>query len=280
MRYSVEEFGGGGQVETMLIDSHCHLQKALMRGEVGEVLDRMVAAEVGHCITVGTGPEDWDLYFKLAGADPRVSWTVGIHPCDVDEAWEDHLQALPSYFATDPAPVALGEIGLDHFHLPKYPDEAAEVKAFQEAAFRAQLQIAYELDCPVVIHSRNAVEACVRLIDQSGVNWSKVVFHCFTDGAEALQPILQRGGRASFTGILTYRNAPLVREAALLQGMDRLMLETDSPYLTPEPRRGQPNEPAFVRDVALFAAELFGVDYTQLQKRTARNTIDFFGLDR
>lgn len=263
----------------MLIDSHCHLKGSLMRGEVAEVLERMVAAGVGHCITVGTGPEDWELYFKLAGSEERVSWTVGLHPCDVDDCWEDHLQALPSYFATDPAPVALGEIGLDHFHLPKYPDEAAEVRSLQEAAFRAQLQLAYELDCPVVIHSRNAVAACVRLIDQSGVDWNKVVFHCFTDGPENLEPILQRGGRASFTGVLTYKNAPLVREAALLQGLDRLMLETDAPYLTPEPRRGQPNEPGFVRDVAVFAAQLFGVGMESLQRQTTQNTAAFFRLN-
>lgn len=263
----------------MLIDSHCHLQKSLQRGDVGEVLDRMVAAGVGHCITVGTGPEDWERYFKLAAGDNRVSWTVGLHPCEVDEAWEDHLQVLPSYFATSPAPVALGEIGLDYFHLPKYPDEAAEAKALQEAAFRAQLQIAYQLDCPVVIHSRNAVAPCIRLIDQSGIDWGKVVFHCFTDGAQDLEPILQRGGRASFTGILTYKNAPLVREAALFQGLDQLMLETDAPYLTPEPLRGQPNEPGFVREVAVFAARLFEVGMEVIQRQTAQNTAAFFRLN-
>lgn len=262
----------------MLIDSHCHLQKPLLKGEAGAVLERMSAAGVEHCITIGTGPSDWDPYYKLAGSDKRVSWTVGIHPCDVGEDWKDHLMALPSYFATNPRPVALGEIGLDHFHLPKYPDEAAEVKSLQEAAFRAQLELAYELSCPVVIHSRNAVEACVRLIDQSGVDWRKVVFHCFTDGPDLLAPILERGGRASFTGILTYRNAPVVREAALLQGLSRLMLETDSPYLTPEPKRGQPNEPANIRDIAVFAAELFGVDLAEVEAITSRNAIEFFGL--
>jgi TatD DNase family protein len=262
----------------MLIDSHCHLQKALLKGECATVLDRMQLAGVGHCITVGTGHEDWELYYRLASKETRVSWTVGMHPCDVGEDWEDHLQAIPSYFATEPCPVALGEIGLDHFHLSKYPDEAAETKRLQEAAFRAQLQLAYELDCPVVVHSRNAVAPCIELIDASGVDWRKVVFHCFTDGPEALAPILARGGRASFTGILTYRNAPLVREACLLQGIEMLMLETDAPYLTPEPVRGTPNEPANVSHIATYAAGLFGLEPAELIRRTRRATIEFFGL--
>ena len=246
-----------------------------------EVLGRMQEAGVGRCITVGTGLSDWEPYFRLAAAERgRVDWTVGIHPCDVGEDWPEHIKAIPSYFATEPHPVALGEIGLDHFHLPKYPDEAAEMKQMQERAFKAQLELAYQLDCPVVIHSRNAVEACIRFIDASGVDWRKVVFHCFTDGPELLQPILERGGRASFTGILTYKSksADPVRAAALAQGLDRLMLETDSPYLAPEPVRGQTNEPAHTAHTAAFAARLFGVSPAEIAAITSRNARAFYGL--
>ena len=263
----------------MLIDTHCHLEKAFRKGEGEGILERMQKAGIGRCITIGTGPGDWEYYFRLAGRERgRVDWTVGMHPCDVDESWGDHIKAIPTYFATDPQPVALGEIGLDHFHLPKYPDEAAEVRQLQEKAFKAQLELAYQLDCPVVIHSRNAVEDCTRLIDSSGMDWRKVVFHCFSDGADLLQPILDRGGRASFTGILTYKNAEPVRQAALAQGLDRLMLETDSPYLSPEPLRGKPNEPANVAHIASYAARLFSIPIEELTEITTRNAVDFFGL--
>jgi TatD DNase family protein len=263
----------------MLVDTHCHLDKLITRGEAEAALERMQDAGVGRCITVGTGPDDWERYLHFCARHPgRVDWTVGMHPCDVGEGWEDHLQTISTYFATEPVPVALGEIGLDHFHLPKFPDEAAEVRVRQEAAFRAQLELAFQLDCPIVVHSRLALEPCIRLIDESGVNWSKVVFHCFTEGPEALEPILERGGRASFTGILTYKNAHPVREAAKLQGLERLMLETDAPYLTPEPLRGKPNEPAHVAHLGRFTADLFGISLEELSERTTATACAFFNL--
>jgi TatD DNase family protein len=265
----------------MLIDTHCHLEKAFAQGEGEAVLDRMQAAGVGRCITIGTSLKDWESYFRLASRERgRVDWTVGIHPCDIGEDWAEQVKALPSYFATQPHPVALGEIGLDHFHMPKYPDEAAELKQLQERVFKEQLSLAYQLGCPVVVHSRNAVAACIRLIDGSGVDWRRVVFHCYTDGPELVREINQRGGRASFTGILTYKNssAEPIRQAALQQGLDTLMLETDSPYLTPEPVRGSTNEPANVAHIAAFAAHLFGIGPEELAAITTRNAMNFFGL--
>lgn len=263
----------------MLIDTHCHLEKAFAKGQGDPTLERMQAAGVGRCITVGTCLQDWDFYYRLAGRERgRVDWTVGLHPCHVEEDWLEQVRTIPTFFGTDPMPVALGEIGLDYFHLPKYPDEAAEVRQRQTRAFVEQLQLAYQLDCPVIVHSRQAVEDCVARIDESGVNWERVVFHCFTDGPEHLQPILERGGRASFTGIITYRNAQPVREALLLQGPERLMLETDAPYLTPEPLRGQANEPGHVAHVARYAASLLGMTLDELANLTTRNAFQFFGL--
>jgi len=117
------------------------------------------------------------------------------------------------------------------------------------------------------------------MIDASGVDWSKVVFHCFVEGEAEVKVLMERGGYASFTGILTYKNAPNVRAAAKAQGLARLMVETDAPYLTPMPHRGKPNEPAFVRHVAEFAAkEVFGVSYDELAAVTTANARRFFGL--
>lgn len=262
----------------MLIDTHCHLERALNRDEIDDVLARMEQSGVGRCVTIGTSMKDWYRYMRLASTDARVDWTVGIHPCDIEDDWEEQLKAVPTYFATDPAPVAIGEIGLDHFHLPKYPDEAAELKQFQATVFSRQLEMAYQLDCPVVIHSRNAVEDCIRMIDHSGVNWEKVVFHCFTEGPLLAREIIRRGGRVSFTGILTYKSAAAIREAALAQGIDKLMLETDSPYLSPEPVRGTVNEPANVSHIAEFASGLFDVPLETLAEVTTRNAMEFYNL--
>ncbi|MFM9079162.1 MAG: TatD family hydrolase, partial [Opitutaceae bacterium] len=166
----------------------------------------------------------------------------------------------------------------DRFHLPKEPGEARRIFGWQQAAFAAQLAIARRLDAPVVVHSRGAFAECVALIDASGVDWRRVVFHCFTEGAAEIGELNRRGGFGSFTGILTYKTAEAVRAAALAQGLARFMLETDAPYLTPMPHRGKPNEPAFVRHTAEFAAGLFGVPPTELARISAGNARRFLGL--
>jgi TatD DNase family protein len=266
----------------MWLDSHCHLAKFARNGTLDEVLERAKAAGVGQFITIGTSLEDWELYRGLAEARPgEVFWTVGLHPTSVEEDWADQLKAVSTFFATDPLPVALGEIGLDHFHLPKFPDEAAEVKQRQVEAFRSQLELAYQFDCPVVIHSREAFHETVALIDESGVDWKKVVFHCFSEGPEKMRVLNEKGARGSFTGIVTYRNKSIapVREALLAQGPERLMVETDCPYLTPEPHRGKPNEPAFVSHTGEACAKLLEIEAAALAERTTANAREFFALN-
>jgi TatD DNase family protein len=175
--------------------------------------------------------------------------------------------------------VALGEIGLDRFHLPKDAAEAERIFAWQRAAFAEGLALAKRLACPVVVHSRGAFAECVAMIEASGVDWTRVVFHCFTEGVAEMAELTRRGGYGSFTGVLTYKSAENVRAAARAQGLARLMVETDAPYLTPMPHRGKPNEPAFVRLTAEFAArEVFGVAYEELAAVTTANARRFFGL--
>ena len=163
--------------------------------------------------------------------------------------------------------------------MPKDPAKAAEIFAWQRAAFDAQLAIAKRLGCPVVIHSRGAFRECVEMIDASGVDWTKVVFHCFTEGEVEIAELTRRGGVGSFTGILTYKTAENVRAAAKAQGVSRFMLETDAPYLTPMPHRGKPNVPAYVRHTAEFAArDVFGLSYDELAAISTANAKRFFGL--
>jgi len=265
----------------MWIDSHCHLKSFFDRSEGEAVLQRAREAGVERLITIGTSLKDWDFYARLAAEYPDfISWTVGLHPSDVDDDWSDQVAAISTFFATDPQPVALGEVGLDYFRLPKYPDEAAEVKSRQQAAFRKQLSLAYQFGCPVVVHSRSAFEDTVRLIDESGIRWSNVVFHCFVEEPESLQALVERGGRASFTGIVTYKNksSESVRASALKQGTESLMVETDAPYLSPEPVRGDRNEPANVVHTGKFLAGIMGEAPVDLARRTTANSRAFFNL--
>lgn len=262
-----------------LIDSHCHLLGFKKKSALEPVLQRAADAGVRRFINVGTSPEDWvpsrELHAAYTG---RIDYTVGLHPCYVDAEWEDAIQQISTFFMPPHAPVALGELGLDYFHLPKDPVQAGELMLFQEEAFRQQLTLATELDCPVIIHSRNAFEDSVRMIDESGVDWKRIVFHCFSYGPDEVQQINHRGGRASFTGIVTYKNAPDVRKALQSQGIERLMLETDCPYLAPEPHRGKQNEPALLSHIGERCAEVLSLTPEDLAARTTANTENFFNL--
>jgi len=284
-----------------LIDTHTHLDGYDRAGTLPAVLTRARAAGLDAMIAIGTATDDWTFNQSVARENPGyVHYTVGQHPCNVEADWEKAQAQVEGFWgrarplgapaslsvdgasagpAVPPYPVALGEIGLDRFHLPKEPAEAEVVLARQKAAFTEGLKLGKKLGYPIVIHSRGAFAECVAMIDASGVDWSKVVFHCFAEGEAEVKVLMERGGFASFTGILTYKNAPNVRAAAKAQGLARLMVETDAPYLTPMPNRGKPNEPAFVRHTAEYAAqEVFNVSYEELAKVTTANARRFFRI--
>lgn len=263
-----------------LIDTHTHLDGFARQGALAGVLERARAAGLESMIAIGTEPGDWVVHRGIAADNPGlVHYTVGIHPCCVAEGWEAAAAQMEGFWQGEaPRPVALGETGLDRFHLPKDPAEADRAYSLQRAAFAAQLALAVRLDCPVVIHSRQAFDDCVALIDQSGVDWSRVVFHCFSEGPAQVAELRRRGGRASFTGILTYKNAAEVRAAAQAQGLETCLIETDAPYLAPTPHRGKPNEPALLKHTAEHAAQLFGVTYERLASVTTDNARRFFRI--
>lgn len=265
-----------------LIDTHAHLDSFERRGELPAVLSRAREAGVEGVIAIGTAPDDWTLHRNLTGSGSGfIHFTVGLHPCSVDEGWENAAAQMEDFWQkgrATPLPVALGECGLDRFHLPKDPAEAARIFGLQRGAFASQLALARHLGCPVVIHSRGAFGECVEMIDASGVDWARVVFHCFSEGPGEIAELNRKGGRGSFTGILTYKNADNVRAAVLAQGAGRLMIETDAPYLAPAPHRGKTNEPSFVRHTAERAAELLGMPFEELASVTTANARAFFGI--
>ena len=281
-----------------LIDTHTHLDSFARRGDLPAVLERARAAGVSAMVAIGTEPDDWALHRDLAREHAgTVHFSVGLHPCCVGGDWAQAVAQMEAFWGvrlrqgyggqagvndlpdpTMPRPVALGECGLDRFHLPKEAAAAEETFAWQRAAFAAQLEIAQRLKCPLVVHSRGAFRECVEMIDAGGLDWARVVFHCFSEGAAEMAELARRGGRGSFTGILTYKNADAVRAAARAQGLGRLMLETDAPYLTPMPHRGKPNEPAFMRHTAEFAAEFFRLTLDELAAVTTANAKAFFQI--
>lgn len=290
-----------------LIDTHTHLESFARKGALAATLERARQAGVEAMITIGTAPDDWTLYREIASAQPGfVHYAVGLHPCSVDGDWEKAVAQIEGFWregagttasraagsgepasavapggtgATAVRPVALGECGLDRFHLPKDAAEAERIFGWQREAFRAQLAIARRLDCPVVVHSRGAFAESVELIDASGVAWERVVFHCFSEGPAEMAELARRGGVGSFTGILTYKSAGNIRAAAETQGLDRFMVETDAPYLTPVPHRGEPNEPAYVRHTAEYgASDVFRVPFDELAARSTANAKRFYWL--
>lgn len=265
-----------------LIDTHTHLESFVRKGVIEPTLQRARDAGLDTMITIGTSSDDWALYRDLAAAHPGVvRHTVGLHPCSVAEGWASEVAQIEAFWAdvgSGPHPVALGECGLDRFHLPKEPEAAERILGWQREAFDAQLAIARKLGCPIVVHSRGAFRECVEQIDASGVDWSRVVFHCFTEGEAEIAELTRRGGVGSFTGVLTYKSAENVRMAARAQGLNRFMLETDAPYLTPMPHRGKSNEPAYIKHTAEFAAGVFGIPYEDLVSVSTANARRFFGL--
>jgi TatD DNase family protein len=266
-----------------LVDTHAHLDRFHRQGTLGPVLERAAAAGLRHIVAIGTDPGDWQFYVQLVASPPavpvRLAYSIGLHPCSVNSDWHAAVAEIEGYFARTPRPVALGECGLDRFHLPKDDAAAAErMFAAQCAAFDAQLAIARRLDVPIVVHSRGALPECMAAIDHAGVDWTRVVFHCWIEGPEAIEAVRARGARGSFGGILTYKSAETVREACRVQGLVPLMLETDAPYLAPVPHRGKTNEPAWVHHTAECAAAVLGVPFDELASATTLAAEQFFGL--
>ena len=254
-----------------LTDTHCHLTFAPLAGDVAGVVARSRAAGVSRWITVGTSLEDSRKAIELAGQYDGMYATVGIHPHEAKSADTSALEELKRLGRSDKV-VAIGETGLDfHYNFSKQPD--------QKRVFEAHLQIAGELNLPVIVHSRNAFAETMEILDHSGRGPRGVVFHCFSGSAEEAKLVLERAYYVSFTGVVTFKNAEKTRDSARVVPLDRLMVETDCPYMSPEPVRSQkPNEPALMVHTARLLAQVKGVELEDLARATTRNAMTFFNL--
>jgi TatD DNase family protein len=245
------------------IDNHCHLPP----GHVGdEVIARAAEAGVVRFVDVGTDHERSLQVIASASRHPdTVFATVGVHPHDATEG-TDGLAEL----AADPAVVAIGECGLD-YHYDHSPRQV------QREAFATQIALAHELGLPLVIHTREAWDDTFAVLDAETIP-ERTVFHCFTGGPAEAEAALERGAVLSFSGIVTFANADDLRAAAAICPADRLMVETDSPYLAPVPHRGKQNEPANLPLVGARIAEIHGVDTAVLAATVWETTHRFYRL--
>ncbi|MFH0980980.1 MAG: TatD family hydrolase [Planctomycetota bacterium] len=256
---------------TGLVDTHAHLTSAALVGDVPGVLARAGQVGVSRVITVGTDVADTRRAVELAEAYPGVWATAGIHPHEAAKAGAD----APGEFREllkHPRTVAIGEIGLDYHY--DFSDRAS-----QRALFAAQLDVAADCDLPLVIHCREAVADTVAALHERGFDGRRVVFHCFTGTADEAGLLADHGWRISFTGIVTFRQSSVLQGIAKDYPAEQLMLETDAPYLSPEPvRKVRPNEPAFLRHTAEFLARLRGRPVDTLMHQTTRSAEAFFRL--
>ena len=245
-------------------DTHCHLQ---YDGLPADALERASAAGVNRVICVGTDADHSRRAIEAAATDPegRVWATVGVHPHEAKHGLDEILALLDA-----PRVVAVGECGLDYYYEHSPRD-------FQRAAFAAQIALARIHDLALVVHTRDAWDETFAILLVEGVP-ERVVFHCFSGGATEAKRALELGAYLSFSGIVTFKNANDVREAAALCPGDRLLLETDAPYLAPVPHRGRVNEPAHVALVGAAVAALRDERVEELAARTSSNATKVFKL--
>jgi TatD DNase family protein len=246
-----------------LVDSHCHLDDEKFAGDRDAVIERAQAAGVERLMAIGTGdgPADLETAVRLADRYPFFYATVGVHPHDAAKATEETFPRLRDLLP-NPKVLALGEIGLD-YHYDFSPRD------IQRNVFVRQLELAREARKPIVIHTREAWADTMQILREHYAGAG--IFHCFTGGPAEAQEGLDFGFHLSFGGVLTFPKAEAVREAARLAPLDRLLVETDAPYLAPVPHRGKRNEPAFLVETARKLAEIRGIPPEELAALTTRN---------
>jgi TatD DNase family protein len=255
-----------------LVDTHVHINFDVFQSDLEAVRDRWRQAGVVRLVHSCVEPAESATIQALADQFPELSYAVGLHPLDAEKWTPQMANQIVSIARSDPRVVAIGEMGLDFFK--------AENQQEQKAVFEAQLAIANELDLPVIIHCRDAAAPMRTLLQQFWERSGPVkgVMHCWGGTPEETQWFLDLGFYISFSGIVTFKNAKPIQESAVMVPLDRLLIETDCPFLAPVPKRGKRNEPAYVRHVAECVARLRNVSLESLAAQTTQNACKLFGL--
>ncbi len=252
----------------MLVDSHCHLNYPEF-ADLSAVLQRAKDSGVGLMQTISTKREDFAVVKQIAAKNSNVYCSIGVHPHETKDHFDMTLEELLEA-SSDPKVIGIGETGLDYFymHSPK-PD--------QQQSFHLHITAARLLGLPVIVHTRDADEDTIKILAEE---MEKAPFgfliHCFSSSQYLAEKSIELGGYISFSGILTFKKATEIQDVAKTIPLDRILLETDAPYLAPVPHRGKPNEPAFTRHTAEFLANLRGISYDEVAAATTDNFFRLF----
>ena len=251
----------------MLVDSHCHLDFPKLADDLPQILEAMRLNDVGKAVCVGVSLEDFPRILALTEASPHIFATVGVHPekTDGEEPTVETLVAL----ATHPKVVGIGETGLDYYWHKEAPE-------WQRERFRTHIRAAHAARKPIVVHNRDATADTLRILDEENAGTIGGVLHCFTETWEIAQRALNLGFYISLSGIVTFKNAYAIKEVACKIPLDRLLIETDAPYLAPVPFRGKTNQPAYVKYVAEEIAQLRGLSFETVARATTDNFFRLF----
>ena len=255
----------------MLFDSHAHLNAEQYKDDLEEVIDRARAEGVSNMLVVGFDRPTITRAMQLAEAYDFIYASVGWHPVDAIDMTDQDLAWLEE-LAKHPKVVALGEMGLDY-----YWDKSP--KDIQKEVFRKQIELAKRVKLPIIIHNREATKDIVDILKESGAEEVGGIMHCYSGSVETAQECMKMNFYISFGGPVTFKNAKSVKEVASHIPLDRLLIETDCPYLTPHPFRGKRNEPSYVKLVAEELANLHNISYEELANKTTENAKKLFGID-
>lgn len=256
-----------------IVDSHCHLDALdydTLHKNVDDVLEKAKQRDVKHCLAIGVGISRFHQLQQLLSHRNDISYSCGEHPLDIGEEVFDSAK-LREIIAL-PEVVAVGEIGLDYYY-------SADNKQEQQDCFAQQIEIANEFNKPVIIHTRSAGEDTIRLLQQHHAERCGGVIHCFTENQWFAEQALALGFYISVSGIITFKNAEDIRQVIRQVPLERLLVETDSPYLAPVPYRGKQNQPAYVREVCEYVATLKGISIEELARITTNNFSNLFGVN-
>ncbi|MBU5266087.1 TatD family hydrolase [Virgibacillus proomii] len=255
----------------MLFDTHVHLNARDFFEDRDETIKRAIAAGVKYMVVVGFDRETIPLAIEIAEQYKTIYAAVGWHPVDAIDMTDRELEWIKELSA-HPKVVAIGEMGLD-YHWDKSP------KDVQKEVFRKQIRLAKKLNMPIIIHNREATEDIIEVLKEEDAASVGGIMHCYNDSVDYVQTCLDMNFYISLGGPVTFKNATLPKEVAVQVPLDRLLIETDAPFLTPHPYRGKRNEPAYVKLIAEKIAELRGVSLEEISEATTKNAISLFRLN-
>lgn len=251
----------------MLVDSHCHLNFPELAAQLPAIRQAMVDNQVGHALCISVTLPDFPQVLALAEDYPNFYASVGVHP-DYKDIEEPSLEGLVT-LANHPKIIAIGETGLDYFRL------TGDLE-WQRERFRTHIRAAIACNKPLVIHTRNAAEDTIRIMREENAQRIGGVMHCFTESLDVAQQAIELGFYISFSGIVTFKNAISIKEVAKHVPLNRMLIETDSPYLAPMPYRGKTNQPSYVKHVAEEIARLRGITFDEVATATTTNFFNLF----